>query len=323
MTNGSPLLSICIPTYNRASYLEATLESITRQPVFQNTREVEIAISDNCSTDDTPAIISAFQAKYPEKITARRQESPIDAHSNFAEALEAGRGFLRKLNNDTLQINNGFLEDCLNLIREYQTIKPLIFFINGRHFQPHPGRLTPCRDLNEFISQVSFYSGWIGAFSLWAEDLPVYTPIFRLAVHHFPQTEILFRAVSGGREALVYNPEFGPVAYDAPKPHGTKEALRTIFFPEYVPMLQGCVSEGRITAQVERREIRRFCLLFYVPTYHHYSGQKISRDFYRDSRFLKDYVPAYFYHFICVYYFLFCLFYKILIPHKKIIKSFF
>ena len=331
MKNASPLLSICIPTYNRASYLEATLESLTNQAVFQNTRDVEIVISDNFSTDETPSVISAFQKKYPDKISARRQASLIEPSSNFAEVLEAGRGLLRKLHNDTLRVHNGFLEECLNLIREYQSTKPLIFFINGRHFQRNPGRLTPCRDLDAFLGRVSFYSGWIGGFSLWDEDVSAYAPVFRAAAHHFAQTEILFRAISDGREALVYNPEFAQVGYDAPKgspegvhkPHSTKEALRTVFFGEYTPLFRGAAARGQISAKVERREMLRFCLVHYVPTYHRLSGKKFSRDFYCDFQFLKSYLPALYYHFTRGYYLLFCLFYKILIPHKKIIKQFF
>jgi len=322
--NSLPLISICIPTYNRAAYLEATLESITRQPVFQNTRDIEIAISDNCSADATPEVIAAFKARYPEKISARRQERPTNpGEANFAEALEAGRGLLRKLHNDTLRINDGFLDDCLKVIREYQAPRPLIFFLNGRHFQRRPGRLALCRDLNEFIGNVSFYSTWIGGFSLWAEDVPGYAPLFRTAAHHFAQTEILFRAVSGGRQALVYNPEFAPVIYDVPKPHATKEALRTIFFAGYAPLLRGMAVRGHISAKAECQEMSRFCLIFFVPYYHHLSGQKFSREFWRDSRFLKEYVPLRFYYFIRVYYFLFCLLYKALIPFKKQIKSFF
>ncbi|MCX8512062.1 MAG: glycosyltransferase, partial [Chthoniobacteraceae bacterium] len=45
-------LSICIPTFNRSQYLRLTLESITNQELFQNSDEIEIVISDNCSSDD-------------------------------------------------------------------------------------------------------------------------------------------------------------------------------------------------------------------------------------------------------------------------------
>ena len=315
MKNSTPLLSICIPTYNRAPYLEATLESLTSQPVFQNTREVEIVISDNCSTDRTPSVITAFQENFPGKLSLRRQETWVPPSINFAEVLEAGRGLLRKLHNDTLRVFPGFLEDCLGLIRECQAKRPLIFFINGRHFHRRPGRSAHCRDLNAFLGQVSFYSTWIGGFSLWAEDVPVYCPIFREAAHHFAQTEILFRSISGGREALVYNPEFAQVAYEVPKKIATKENLRKIYFMEYAALLRESAARGHISARTKRREIKRLCLLFYVPYYHRLSGKKFSRDFRSDSRFLKDYVPAPLYHFICGYYLLFCRFYNMLVPH--------
>ena len=58
----SPLLSICIPTYNRAHYLIRSLESIVTQ--IQDTQDikdaVEVVISDNCSTDNTKEIVEKF-----------------------------------------------------------------------------------------------------------------------------------------------------------------------------------------------------------------------------------------------------------------------
>lgn len=49
MEEKKPLLSICIPTYNRAEYLEKSLESIIRQSEFHSD-DVDVVISDNCST---------------------------------------------------------------------------------------------------------------------------------------------------------------------------------------------------------------------------------------------------------------------------------
>ena len=47
-----PLVSICIPTYNRVEQLKITMESIMAQPEFREGK-VEIVISDNASDDDT------------------------------------------------------------------------------------------------------------------------------------------------------------------------------------------------------------------------------------------------------------------------------
>lgn len=59
-----PVLSIAIPTYNGAKYIREALDSIITQ-LDDVDEEVEIVISDNASTDQTPEIISEYQKKYP------------------------------------------------------------------------------------------------------------------------------------------------------------------------------------------------------------------------------------------------------------------
>lgn len=54
-------LSICIPSYNRASLLKETLESA----IEQATDEVEITVSDNGSIDDTEAVVAHYQTLFP------------------------------------------------------------------------------------------------------------------------------------------------------------------------------------------------------------------------------------------------------------------
>lgn len=54
-----PKLSICIPTYNRSSYLKILLNSIVGQiEGYQNI--IELIVSDNASTDDTSMIVDEF-----------------------------------------------------------------------------------------------------------------------------------------------------------------------------------------------------------------------------------------------------------------------
>ena len=56
-----PLLSICIPTYNRAELLRDNLEHIVSDPDFDD--EVEIVISDHCSTDETRTVGEEYAKK--------------------------------------------------------------------------------------------------------------------------------------------------------------------------------------------------------------------------------------------------------------------
>lgn len=62
MKNKQPLLSICIPTYNRSTYLEEALCNIINDTSFSD--DIEIIISDNASTDNTQEIVSKYIKHY-------------------------------------------------------------------------------------------------------------------------------------------------------------------------------------------------------------------------------------------------------------------
>jgi hypothetical protein len=57
-----PLLSICIPTWNRAASLRRTLASLAAALPRLPAGAVELCLSDNASTDETAAVISDFSA---------------------------------------------------------------------------------------------------------------------------------------------------------------------------------------------------------------------------------------------------------------------
>lgn len=59
------LLTIAIPTYNRAENLRATLREFVVQIDQAVLAEVEIVVSDNCSTDATPQVCADVAAAHP------------------------------------------------------------------------------------------------------------------------------------------------------------------------------------------------------------------------------------------------------------------
>ena len=61
-----PLISICIPTNNRAPFIREALESITCQ--FTDaavSARVSVTVLDNRSEDGTEAVVGEFTARYP------------------------------------------------------------------------------------------------------------------------------------------------------------------------------------------------------------------------------------------------------------------
>lgn len=54
---GDPIISVCMPVFNGAQYIGASIESVLAQ-TYQNFR---LIICDNCSTDDTADIVKKFR----------------------------------------------------------------------------------------------------------------------------------------------------------------------------------------------------------------------------------------------------------------------
>lgn len=160
--NLQPLISICIPTYNRSTYLQQVLESYVKEKEVIDGK-VEIVISDNASTDDTEKLVREYQKTYPHIRYFRNAKNIIDR--NFPLAMSRGKGVLRKLCNDTLQIRSGYLARLYNVVERYRDEQPFLFFHNQGGDEE---RL--CHGMNEFLFQVGHDITFIGSFSLWKKD---------------------------------------------------------------------------------------------------------------------------------------------------------
>jgi abequosyltransferase len=64
MPKKEPLLSICIPAYNREKYLKRLLDSIVSQREFLDTDDVEIVVDDGPSIDNTETLVKSYIKKY-------------------------------------------------------------------------------------------------------------------------------------------------------------------------------------------------------------------------------------------------------------------
>ncbi len=80
-------LSVCIPTYNRAEFLPATLESIAAQWGD----DLEVTVSDNGSTDDTARIVEEYRARLG-AVRWFRWESNQGADRNYLKSVEIATG---------------------------------------------------------------------------------------------------------------------------------------------------------------------------------------------------------------------------------------
>lgn len=86
MKTKRPLVSICIPSYNRPQYLERELESIISQKGF-NTQDFEILIIDDASSADIDSVVLPFLSKY-ENFRFIKNKKNIGIGPNLLKLLE-------------------------------------------------------------------------------------------------------------------------------------------------------------------------------------------------------------------------------------------
>lgn len=84
-----PLLTIGIPTFNRAANLSILLEAIGGE--VRNSDYIEVIISDNASTDGTDHVCDRARASWP-RLTVLRQTTNIGPERNFMELIRAAAG---------------------------------------------------------------------------------------------------------------------------------------------------------------------------------------------------------------------------------------
>src|SRR5258706_16000562 len=77
VSNVRPLVSIVVPCYNQADYLEQAIESV----LSQDYSEIELIVLDDGSSDDTRAVLAPYAGKF-------RYES----HSNMGQARTLNKG---------------------------------------------------------------------------------------------------------------------------------------------------------------------------------------------------------------------------------------
>ena len=99
---GLPLVSVGMPIRNGCPYLASAMNDI----LVQDYPNIEIIVSDNCSDDDTPELLSILSAK-DSRIRIKRQPRLLTAFDNFGWVLgqASGKYFLWAAHDDLRPAN--------------------------------------------------------------------------------------------------------------------------------------------------------------------------------------------------------------------------
>jgi abequosyltransferase len=285
--NQVPRLSICIPTYNRAKNLETTIKSIVNQKRFQETDDVEIIISDNCSTDNTRQVVEKFLNIYQSKIRYYYNDKNIDA-ANIYKVLSYGNGLFLKLNNDTLVHLDKSLDKMINFIDLNEKNKNILYFSNE---SLRVSKYKSCNDLNSFVKVASFYSTWIACFGIWKSDM-VIVDNFETIQRSLLINDVLFQLICKKKVTLIDNSKlFNSVS---PTTKGGYN-LYKIFVSNYIGLLEKYHKKNEISKLTLFNEKAKLFLYFLVPWTLNLKDNK-SRYFFEDEKALSIVFKKYAFH---------------------------
>lgn len=133
-TSSQPLVSIGLPTYSRAPLLRRALEALR----LQTYKNLEIIVSDNCSTDNTAEIVREAQEKDP-RIIYLRHESNVGAFSNYKFVVEKASGDYFLFHADDHWLASNCVEALVNSLLQHDThmiAVPSIIFIRDNSDSP-------------------------------------------------------------------------------------------------------------------------------------------------------------------------------------------
>jgi glycosyltransferase involved in cell wall biosynthesis len=109
-TGQGPLITIGIPTYNRAALVKTCVASA----LAQSYPNIEVLVSDNASTDDTLAVLQSVEDK---RLRVLANAENVGAMGNFNRCVQEARGEYLVLASDDNVLDPAFLEKCVRLVR--------------------------------------------------------------------------------------------------------------------------------------------------------------------------------------------------------------
>lgn len=164
-----PILTIAIPTFNRAGKLEKCIELIMKEVLG---RPIEILVSDNASSDETEALMSEIVKKYPQIMYYRNVEN-IGPDRNFLNCYEKARGeYVWLIGDDDM-----LLPDVIDSILDALYKKPVFLHLNTSNLvSSEPLKFVNSRmedegiveyaDKNEFFLKMGIHVTFLSALVL-------------------------------------------------------------------------------------------------------------------------------------------------------------
>ena len=301
------ILSICIPTYNRAEILDKTLSQIVSEDIFLNTNKIQLLISDNCSTDNTSEICENYKKKYPNKIKYLRQSTNLE-DKNFIQVLKSAEGKFAKLSNDTLSYNNGALETIVDYLEK--TEKSVMFFTNWR--KKGVKEFIEFDNFDKFINFVTYQCTWIGGLCVKTDEFLKLKSPEKYSSLYLAQVYIIAQ-LSKNNGISVVNTHLMEVA-DVSKRGGYN--VCEVFGKNFITILLDLMNEGLISKK-SYDKVLKATLLRQISFYHFDFHRQFEFDKCGYFKYLFEYYKFKPYYYVNYLYCLIKKFFHLFIRYEK------
>lgn len=172
-----PKLSVCFITYNHANFVRQALDSVLMQ---QCGYDMEIVVSDDCSTDGTAEIVKEYAAKHADKIRLNVLEKNVGMTLNWVSSMNACTGeYIALLEGDDYWTDEKKLQKQINLLDKNSSLSFVAHEVNAIFEEGVPEK-APLMSFDEsgiftihdFLSKKGFLQ--TGSIVLRRNKLPVF-----------------------------------------------------------------------------------------------------------------------------------------------------
>lgn len=206
-----PLLTLAIPTYNRAPLLRDLLNSLIDQ--VRAEPRVELLISDNASSDETPQIVEQ-ELQRGTVLTYLRNSENIGPDANFLQCFERARGKYFWVVGDDDLLRPGTVRQVLKQLAEDDY--DLAYIASSGFFEAPPslqavgdGRPRVFTEAFDFVRHVHIFLTLISANIVNKDTISAvnHRPFSGLVNSNLIQLGWTFTALRGHRKSLVFEEE--------------------------------------------------------------------------------------------------------------------
>lgn len=233
-----PLLSICIPTWNRSKILSMSLDCFRKQLSSIDLSEIELFVSDNCSDDDTPQVVQSFiEQGLP--ITYNRNTENIGAAGNFIKCMQWASGkYIWLLGDDDL-----IEDDAINYLLE-KICKYDYGLIHIHQFKDIESECVEYNNLDSFYNKISYWLTFMSG-SIFRKEIVKYIDSSKYVKTHLLQMPYYILSAAKGEKNLLVNKKILHSSIDSANNGGYN--FYEVFVRNYLDIWYEGVKKGLIT----------------------------------------------------------------------------